>query len=285
MGSSSWVVGGLLFLFLAGCVSPPPLPSSNSGDVLLEDDVLPFVPDPILPSPGSVVVFCDEDTSDENAECFEEAFESCARAVGVFWETSDGYSLQFESQGLDTLTGACLVRVSVADDSSQFFGQSAQCSIEQSPAGMGHESPFFDSYLIGPSTCTGAYVDSIVKDAPSTPPNPPVVAASTPNVKEFSIVVNEDGVVGTSTFDVMKGDLVTLMITVDTSDVSFNGEEVYGPAQKGLPVDQYIFYAGHILPGQSKTVEFVAQESFDFGVYWPGSSVLKGKGQFVVSGN
>jgi hypothetical protein len=228
-----------------------------------------------------MIVFCDAGSSEDNAECFEDAFESCQRSIGVFWETTDGSPLQFESQGLDVVTGECLVRVSVVDDASAFFGQSANCSIAQSPAGGEHDAPYFDSYLIGPSTCVGTYVDAIVKDAQSTPAPP--AANPAPSVKEFSIVVNESGVVGTDTFNVKKGDVVTLTITVDVTDVSFNGEEVFGPAKKGLPQDQYVFYAGHILPGKSQTVTFVAEKSFDFGVYWPGPSVLKGKGHFVVT--
>lgn len=287
MKSGFWVAGGLVFLFLLGCVSSPstPAPAVPAPDTEFQEDVLPFVPDPVLPAPGASVIFCDAGSNEENAECFEDAFVTCQRSIGVFWETTDGSPLQFESLGLDVITGECLVRVNVVDDASAFFGQSANCSIAQSPSGGEHDSPYFDSYLIGPSTCEGTYVDAIVQNSmpSSNTPDPPVQPAPQPSVKEFSIVVNENGVVGTKTFNVTKGDTVKLTITVDVTDVSFNGEDVYGPAQKGLPQDQYVFYAGHILPGESKTVEFVAQESFDFGVYWPGSSVLKGKGNFVVS--
>lgn len=285
MKSHLALVGGLFLLFVLGCVSSPPAAAPVVTAPEFEEDVLPFVPDPVVPAPGTSVVFCDTGSNEDNAECFEDAFETCQRSIGVFWETSDGSPLQFESQGLDTVTAECLVRVNVVDDSSAFFGQSANCSIAQSPAGGEHDSPYFDSYLIGPSTCTGTYVDSIVQN--STPSSgtttPPVASSPAPSVKEFSIVVNESGVVGTKTFDVKKGDTVKLTITVDVTDVSFNGEEVFGPAQKGLPQDQYVFYAGHILPGKSATVEFVADESFDFGVYWPGPTVLKGKGNFVVT--
>jgi len=281
------IIGVLFLLFVMGCVSsPPPAPTTPVvQEPEFQEDVLPFVPDPIVAAPGPMVVFCDAGNNEDNAECFEEAFVTCERSIGVFWETSDGSPLQFESQGVDVITGECLVRVNVVDDSSAFFGQSANCSIAQSPAGGEHEVPYFDSYLIGPSTCEGTYVDTIVQNSTpsSNSPSPPVQTTPQPSVKEFSIVVNEKGVVGTKTFDVKKGDKVKLTITVDVTDVSFNGEDVYGPAQKGLPQDQYVFYAGHILPGKSKTVEFVANESFDFGVYWPGSSVLKGKGNFVVT--
>ena len=288
MKSFTWAAGGLLLLFLFGCVSSPPVApvdTTTTTPVPVVEDVLPFVPDPVVSAPGPMVVFCDAGSNEENAECFEDAFETCQRSMGLFWETTDGSPLLIESQGLDAVTGDCLVRVNVVDDASAFFGQSANCSIAQSPAGEGHASPYFDSYLIGPSTCTGTYVDAIVQNSTPSPGSsaPPVVTTPVPSVKEFSIVVNESGIVGTKSFNVKKGDMVKLTIMVDVTDVSFNGEEVFGPAQKGLPQDQYVFYAGHILPGESKTVEFVAQESFDFGVYWPGPSVLKGTGNFVVT--
>lgn len=283
------ILAVVMLLFL-GCVNPANTVNQTT-DTTTTEVVSPQPP--INTGPGDDVVYCLSDNLEENAECFEEAFVSCAHIVGTFWSTSDGFPLTFESVGLDA-SGKCDVRVTVSSDDlneTVFAGQSASCLIEQSPAGGEHATPFFDSYLIGPSTCTGTYVDSIQTmpaDNDSTsaedtaPTEDPAPEAPVVSTKEFSITVNEKGVEGENTFTVQKGDIVKLHITVDKKDVSFNGEQVLAPANKNLDDDEYIFNSGHMAPGQTKTFEFVADESFDFGIYWPGPSVLKGKGHIVV---
>ncbi len=268
-------------LILAGCTSPSataPLdtttnpPASNTVETSTTGIV----------APGDPIIFCNSQTIEENEECFEEAFETCEKTLGVFWETSDGYSLVFETKGIDASTGNCLVRVTAGDTDSQFYGQSADCSIAKSPASETHDEPYFDSYSIGPDTCVGTYIDSIVKSSANTAP-PQTPAPSTPTLKEFSFSVDDDGVIGTNEFSVNKGDTVRLNITVATSNVSFGGAWVRGPAGSKLANDSdYIFTTGNVSPGASKTVEFVANDSFEFGIYWPGSNVLKGKGKVTV---
>ena len=271
----------LLTLFL-GCVSPsaaPPVADttpSPTGDVT-ETSTTGIV------APGDPIIFCNAQTSEENEECFEEAFETCEKTLGVFWETSDGYSLVFETKGLDSTSGNCLVRVTAGDTESQFYGQSADCSIPKSPASDTHDEPYFDSYEIGPDTCTGTYIDSIVKSSATAAPSPTPQPPATPALKEFSFSVDDDGVLGTSEFIVNKGDTVRLNIAVATSNVSFGGAWVRGPAGSKLANDSdYIFTTGNVSPGASKQVEFTANTSFEFGIYWPGSNVLKGKGKVTV---
>lgn len=292
MTSPRWaIIGGIvLALVLSGCVNPTTTPTYEATDN--PNPIPDNQTNPILQiGPGDSIVLCDDEDLEENAECFEDALVSCQRVVGTFWSTSDGFPLAFESFGLTT-EGTCSVRVTVlSDDQSetQFAGTSANCLIEKSPANEEHSTAFFDSYLIGPSTCTGSYVDAIqtTSIATETPLSPDQMDSepTTSNVKEFSIMVSEKGVIGEKTFTVKKGDLVKLTITVDVKDVSFNGEQIIAPAQKGLEASEYIFDSGHQKPGQVQTFEFVAEESFDFGVYWPGPTVLKGKGNFVVEEN
>ncbi len=283
-------------LVLAGCtvntppVSPPPSPSGSTETIISETNLN------IENSPGDAMVFCNAGDEEENQECFESVFATCQRVVGTFWETSDDVPLAFESRGLDD-EGNCRVRVTVLSDSLEetpFAGQSSTCLVSKSPAMGERTEPFFDAYSIGPSTCTGSYVDAIQKgfeepeptdSLDDSSPEPLQTEPDSPAPVSFSILVNEGGVDGTSEFTMKKGAAVTLTITVDVKDVSFNGEQVIGPAEKGLPADQYIFNSGHLLPGKSVTVDFVANESFEFGVYWPGPSVLKGKGKFTVEEN
>ncbi len=274
-----------LILLFSGCAAPTN--TTTTPDPITTAD--PVIPDnqtnvQLDMGPGEPQVTCLDEDMEENAECFEKALVTCQRAVGTFWSTSDGFPLAFESFGLTT-DGKCSVRVTVlSDDKTEtaFAGTSANCLIEPSPANEEHSTAFFDSYLIGPSTCTGTYVDAINTSFAAETPAAEEAPASTSSTKEFSIMVSEKGVIGEKTFTVKKGDLVKLTITVDVKDVSFNGEQIIAPAQKGLKPEEYIFDSDHVKPGQSKTFEFIAEKSFDFGVYWPGPSVLKGKGHFVV---
>ncbi len=272
---------GFVFLvvFLLGCVASSPAP-------VIEETALDSVDAsnaPIVNGPGKVIEFCNFGTVEENEECFEDAFVTCEKALGMFWTTLDDAVLHFETLGIED-NGNCGVRVTVTIEESAFFGQTANCSVPKSPASGEHAEPFFDSYEIGMDTCTGTFVDAIVKSAQSL-----VVEENEPSpvpapVKEFSFTVNESGVVGTKEFTVNEGDVVRFTITVDTQDVSFNGEQVYGPPKTSAN-PKSIFDAGHLKPGQTKTVEFVATGTFEFAVYWPGSSVLKGKGKVSVIEN
>ncbi len=282
-----------LLLLFAGCVNAPD--SSTQVEATQNTTTSTSTNSPaeeFVNNAGDPIINCDLDDPDDPAECFEDAFATCQHAVGTFWTTSDGFPLAFESFGV-TESEKCLVRVTVLEDDpsvTPFAGKVANCLIVQTPASDKHPDAFYDSYFIGPSTCTGTYVDAIITasaESDSTTTTDPVEPEPTPeaSVKEFSIVVNEGGVDGEDTFTVQKGDQVTLHITVDMKDVSFNGEQILAPAQKGLSADDYIFNSGHLKPGQTKSFTFIADTSFDFGIYWPGPAVLKGKGHIVVEGN
>ena len=50
----------------------------------------------------------------------------------------------------------------------------------------------------------------------------------------------------------------------------------------GLDFKSSKFNTSRIDPGKSTTVEFTADESFEFKSYWPASGVLKATGRVIV---
>lgn len=279
---SLFVLFGLL-LFL-GCVSSPPANNSSSSNTIGVSTNTPSVIEsysPTIAAAGDHVEFCTTGTSQENEECFEEQFDDCSRAVGVFWKTMDGYPLMFESQGLDEETGKCLVHVDVHDDQSQFFGQYANCLVGKVPSESGELH--YDVYSLGTETCTGSYVSAMQKDTTPTAVSEPTPVTSTPAEKSFSILANDNGVVGEKNFTVKKGDVVHLTIAIDTHSISFGGEWVRAPSGPKLADEsKYVFTSGDLSPGSSKVVTFTAEKTFQYAVYWPGTNVLKGTGTFTV---
>ncbi len=271
----------LALFFSAGCVAPINVSSQTNTSSLLGSPIIIETSTNVQASQGEPVIFCNTQTLEENEECFEDAFLACKKTIGEFWKTTDGYSLVFETKGIDSATENCLVRVTPGDSDSQFAGQSAECVIPLTPADDEHDQSYFDSYDIGMDTCNGSYTDAIVKSADEGA----IVdtASPAPSIKTFSFRVDDDGVVGTKEFVVSKGDTVRLTIAVATSNVSFGGAWTRGPAGSKLQDEsEYIFTTGNLSPGESTTVEFPADASFEFGIYWPGSNVLKGKGKVTV---
>lgn len=269
------ILSVLSILFLSGCAAPAPAPI-NDTPVIIEEttDLIPTPSGIMVPpnlGPGPELVLCDVADEHENEECFEEALLQCEHAVASFWKTADGEILNFEVLNL-TEEDTCRVRVYVdADSQSAFAGQAATCVLPR-------EEGVFDAYAITMETCSGTLVESIQK-------TPPVEAQpSSPSVQSFSFTVDDDGVLGQQTFTVPKGSTVELTISVATSNVSFGGATIRGPAGNQNTVAS-IFDTGHIAPGQTATVSFVANQSFDFAVYWPSSNVQKGpKAQILVEG-
>ena len=272
----SLVLGIVFLVFLAGCATAPsPLPQSpvDTGDN--PPPALSGTEAPVQPGPGPELIFCDSEDTHESEECFEDALLQCAHAVASFWKTSDGEVLNFEVLNL-TAEDTCRVRVFVdLNSTSAFAGQSATCVLSR-------EEDVFDAYSITTETCSGSFVESIQKtpvSSPLTQTQPPA-----PSVQPFSFTVDDDGVQGEQTFTIVKGNTVQFTITVATSNVSFGGATIRGPAGNQNQVSP-IFSTGHLAPGQSTTIEFVPSQSFDFAVYWPSSNVQKGaKAHVVVEG-
>lgn len=281
-------LSSVLFLLLfSGCVSSP----ADSGSNFLpagQSSLVAEVSSPATVSPGDPLTICVGEDEGANEECFEDAFRSCHRVTGTFWKTAAGDSLSFESQGVDSETQKCKVRITVlAEADSAFAGQSAVCFIAKTPSSEAAGESEYNVYEIGPSNCTGSLVEAIQHlplSSESTPLVEAVSPAPAPAQKSFSFSVDDvSGPIGENEFHVMKGDKVTLRITTSTEHVSFGGAWTRAPAGPKLADEtQYIFTTGTVAPGQTKDVEFIVSESFEFGVYWPGSDVLKGNGKIIV---
>lgn len=154
----------LILLVLSGCASSPPVSSTKT--IPLNNSYAPELVSSVQNvGPGDSVTFCTAGSDEENEKCFRDAFSTCEKAIGVFWKTSDGFSLLFETLGLDTLQENCRVRMTAADTDSQFYGQSANCIIPKSQENSQHTQPFFDVLSIDTSTCSGTYVDTIVRSS------------------------------------------------------------------------------------------------------------------------
>jgi hypothetical protein len=152
MKSFLFVLGGLLFFFLVGCVSPPPSNENELYAPTLQTQSTSAEPN----RAGDAVMYCVDGTSEENLSCFTAAFNTCKKSLGLFWKTQDGYPLLIETLGTDTTSGNCRVRISAADNESSFFGQSTSCSV---PA----EEVTFSLDALSSSTCEGSFFATLSK--------------------------------------------------------------------------------------------------------------------------
>lgn len=82
------------------------------------------------------------------------------------------------------------------------------------------------------------------------------------SVQQFTIEADDKGFYPAGDITVKKGDNVKLTFTVRTSNVYYGGLEM---KSDGGP----IFDTGAIKPGQSSTVEFVADKTFTYSSWWP----------------
>ena len=111
--------------------------------------------------------------------------------------------------------------------------------------------------------------------APAPAPTPvptPVPIPITPVVQEITLEADDAGFYPSSEIKVMKGSKVKLTFVVRTSGVYY----------AGLDFRSSKFSTSRIDPGGSTTVEFTADESFEFKSYWPATGVLKATGRVIV---
>ena len=101
---------------------------------------------------------------------------------------------------------------------------------------------------------------------------PAPAPAPTPVVQEITLEADDAGFYPSSEIKVMKGSKVKLTFVVRTSGVYY----------AGLDFRSSKFSTSRIDPGGSTTVEFTADESFEFKSYWPATGVLKAIGQVTV---
>ena len=104
---------------------------------------------------------------------------------------------------------------------------------------------------------------------PPLPPPPPTTIV--PEVQTFTVDADDNGF-SPSEIRVKKGTIVKVTFNVSKTNVYFAGLDFRSPK----------FDTGSIAPGDSTTVEFTADKSFEFKSYWPSSGVLKAIGRVVV---
>lgn len=105
-----------------------------------------------------------------------------------------------------------------------------------------------------------------------------VSEAETPDtggqLKEFTIEADDNGFYPSGTVNVNAGDTVRITFVVLEDTTYFGGLDFRSSAWGDT---------GKVSPGASTTVEFVADNTFQFRSYWPSSNVLKATGTVNVS--
>ena len=91
-------------------------------------------------------------------------------------------------------------------------------------------------------------------------------------VLNFTLDADDSGFYPSGEIRVQRGTKVRLTFNVSPTNVYYAGLDFRSPK----------FETSRINPGQSTTVEFTADESFEFKSYWPASGVLKATGRVIV---
>ncbi|HEX9722061.1 MAG TPA: DUF5667 domain-containing protein [Candidatus Paceibacterota bacterium] len=107
--------------------------------------------------------------------------------------------------------------------------------------------------------------------APEPTPTPPPASAE-PAARSVTLDADDFGFYPSGEIRVPRGTRVTLTFNVTQDNVYYAGLDFKSPK----------FNTPRIDPGQSTTVEFTANESFEFKSYWPASGVLKATGRVIV---
>lgn len=101
----------------------------------------------------------------------------------------------------------------------------------------------------------------------------PETSVGIEKTEQSFVIEGDDRGLYPDSISVKKGASVTITFQVRSQEVYFGGldfrSDVWGTT-------------GKIKPGQSGTVEFTADQSFEFKSYWPASNKLKATGQVIV---
>jgi hypothetical protein len=95
---------------------------------------------------------------------------------------------------------------------------------------------------------------------------------NTNNLVEFTLEADDLGFYPQSSLEVQRGTKVKITFIVKTTNVYYGGLDFRSPK----------FKTNSIKPGEKTTVEFIADESFDFASYWPLSGVQKAVGKVII---
>ncbi|TSC89245.1 MAG: hypothetical protein G01um10143_626 [Parcubacteria group bacterium Gr01-1014_3] len=124
--------------------------------------------------------------------------------------------------------------------------------------------------VMAPTPKPAPTIDPIIMPLEIEPIKP--TSTTEPSIREFKIEADDAGFYPSSVLTVPRGAKVRITFII-------RRENVY-PA--GLEVRSSKFKTGGLAPGQIGTVEFLADESFEFGSWWPASNVFKAGGKVVV---
>lgn len=113
--------------------------------------------------------------------------------------------------------------------------------------------------------------ESVSTERTTVKPIAPTTNVSTA-VREFKIEADDSGFYPEPSIRVKKGSKVKLTFFVRSTNVYFGG----------LEMKSNVFKTGTIKPGGSASVEFTANESFEFTSWWPLSNVKKQTGKVIV---
>ena len=105
-----------------------------------------------------------------------------------------------------------------------------------------------------------------------SPVSPPTTAPAELTLQEFKIEAADSGFYPSGTITVKKGSKVKIHFIVRSTGVYFGG----------LDFRSSKFRTESVKPGGTTSVEFTADEPFEFSSYWPASGVLKTTGKVVV---
>lgn len=128
-----------------------------------------------------------------------------------------------------------------------------------------------------PVTQEPTIVDIVSEPEPSeqeskTEAEPTTGQPQTQPVKEFTIEADDYGIYPDKIM-VNKGDKVIITFIARKDEVYFGGLDFKGEGWGNT---------GKVPAGGSKTVEFIAEKTFEFKTYWPSSGAVKAKGQVTV---
>jgi len=142
----------------------------------------------------------------------------------------------------------------------------------------------------GPYCKEGKWNYTLLCPSPPPPPPPPsptstdkptsqsttlsgeATVSTAPTASEFKIEADDSGFYPTSVIEISQGATVKIHFIVRSTNVYYGG----------LDFRSIKFKTASVKPGGLATVEFVADQSFEFSSYWPLSSVLKATGKVVV---
>ncbi|MCX8206034.1 MAG: cupredoxin domain-containing protein, partial [Candidatus Micrarchaeota archaeon] len=99
-----------------------------------------------------------------------------------------------------------------------------------------------------------------------------VLGVSGQPVKEFTVQVSNSGF-QPSEIRVNKGDLVIINFVVSKEEAHPNGMRILSSAWKDAPV---------LMPGSTQRVEFTADSTFEYRLFWLAGNLLKATGKVNV---